>query len=282
MALASYGFYAFGDAAIRGIGQRLPALEMAFIGAIVSLLMSPLVARGPDFPIALIRPKHWWRWLLRGLFAVGGTVSGIVAWSQLPLAQTASILFLSPILTVALTPLVLKEKVTVREWIGLVIGFAGVLVVLRPGLWSLHWAHFAAIGCAVCGAGTTLLVRATRDEETPASMYGAACLSVIAVGAVSLAGHVVVPSARDGLLVLAFTVCGALAGMIQLFVWRQGRAALVAPVQYSQEVWGVVLGLLLFSERPDLMTIIGASLIVLGGVWPHVRWAQIPGSARTL
>jgi len=270
MGLGAFGFYSLGDAAVRGMGQRLPALELAFVGAIVSLLFAPLVAQGKGLPMALVRPKRWSLWLLRGVLAIGGTALGIIAWGSLPLAQTASILFLGPLLTVALTPLILKEKVGVREWIGLFLGLAGVLVVLRPEIQALGPGHFAAMGCAICGAGTTLLIRATRDEETPASMYGAACLSVAAAGAVSLLQHVVIPSPKDCLLLVVFTSCGTVANIILLFVWRLGRAALVAPVQYTQELWGIGLGFVLFSEVPRPTTLAGAALIVFGGILPLI------------
>lgn len=268
LALAAYGLYSLGDASIRGVGTRLPAFEMAFIGALVSLLMSPLVLRNSGGLTDLVRPRKGWRWALRGVFAIGGTLSGIFAWSRLPLAETAAILFLSPLLTSFIAPLFLREKQTLANGLATIAGLIGVLIVLRPGLRELSLAHAAALCCALCGAGTGVLLRATKDDESAGAMYGASVLSVLVVCGLGALNHFVLPTKATAWLMFAYTVCGGLANILLMYAWRFGPALVVAPIQYSQIFWGIVFGLLFFAEAPDAYTVVGGLTIVISGIAP--------------
>jgi len=269
-ALGAFGLYSLGDASIRGIGHAVPPFELAFFAAAISLAISPVVlgrsARWED----LIRPNRWWRWWARGGLAIGGTVLGINAWANLPLAEAAAILFLGPLLTSAFTPLVLREKVPASDWFALVAGFIGVIIVLRPGLRQLQWAHFAALGCAVCSSAAGLLLRYTEDRETAATMYGASAIGVCLVGGGATLSHFVIPPPATLGFLLAFTGCGAFANVFLMYAWRKGPVSAVATAQYSQIIWGVLLGYFFFAEIPDLATRIGAALIFLSGVCPFL------------
>ncbi|ESQ86492.1 DMT family transporter [Asticcacaulis benevestitus] len=271
LGLAAYSLYSLGDASIRGIGTSLPPFELAFVGAVVSLMLSPLVLGRSLSAIELVRPHRWWRWLLRGCFAVGGTVSGIYAWSRLPLAEAAAILFLAPLLTSTLIPFCLREKTTLLNWLASLIGFLGVLIVLRPGLRELNSGHLAALVCALCGAGTGLLLHATRDEESAASMYGASALSVLAISGIAAVSHWVSPSGSAFWLIVAYASCGALANVVLMYAWRRGPAFSVASTQYSQLLWSIGLGFVFFSETPDVATRVGVTVIALAGIWPLLK-----------
>ena len=265
LGLVAFALYSVGDSLIRALGPGVPAYELAFIGAVASLVLSPLTLGGRVSLNALVRPNRWRWWCLRGLFAVGGTIAGIYAWSTLPLAETSSILFINPLLTSALTPALLAERVRRRDWIASTVGFAGVLMVLRPGFQHLAPGHICAVVCAACGAGTGLLLRATRTTETPAAMHGASVLSVILVAGIGTACRFVLPAPADMALIAGYTLFCGLAGIILMYAWRRGPAGLIAPTQYSQVIWGIALGYFCFAEIPNATTVWGALFVVLAG-----------------
>ncbi len=270
LAMAAYGLYSLGDASIRGLGTRLPPFETAFIGGLVSLALAPLVLGRSANVLSLVRPKQWLPWIVRGGCAVGGTVSAIYALGRLPLAEAATILFLGPLLTALLVPLLVREVIGAATWVSIIGGFAGVLIVLRPGLRELTLADFAALICALCGAGAGLILRATQDKESAASMYGASVLPVVVVSGIALVHGFVVPAGETLGFLLLYTVCGALANLLLMFAWRIGPALAVAPTQYSQILWSLLLGLVLFSQIPDLPTALGAAIIVVAGLSPRI------------
>ena len=266
MALSAYGLYSLGDASIRGIGNSLPPFELAFFAAIVSLAISPVVLGKSARWVDLVRPNRWWHWLARGGLAVGGTLLGIYAWANLPLAEAASILFLGPLLTSVFIPLLFRERVAVPDWVALAGGFIGVIIALRPGIRELGWAHFAALGCALCGSLAGILLRYTENRETAATMYGASAVAVCLVGGAASLGNFVVPNGETIGLLLAFTGFGAFANILLMYAWRRGPVLIVAPTQYSQIIWGVLLGFIFFTEVPDVPTRIGALVIILSGI----------------
>ena len=197
-------------------------------------------------------------------------MSAIYALGRLPLAEAATILFLGPLLTALLVPLLVREVIGAATWVSIIGGFAGVLIVLRPGLRELTLADFAALICALCGAGAGLILRATQDKESAASMYGASVLPVVVVSGIALVHGFVVPAGETLGFLLLYTVCGALANLLLMFAWRIGPALAVAPTQYSQILWSLLLGLVLFSQIPDLPTALGAAIIVVAGLSPRI------------
>lgn len=216
----------------------------------------------PNRPLA-----HVWRGLL-GLVSMGLTFQALIL---LPLAEATAINFTAPIFATILSFLILKEAVGVHRWAAVMVGFAGVLVVTRPGGSSLPMLGVGiALAAAFCQASvTTTLRRLQRSEHVSAIVFWFA-ISGIVVGGLAMP----VFGSAHGPAAFALVIAGGLAGGLgQLFMTASLRAPVssVAPFDYLQIVAATAYGWLLFSDVPGFTTIAGASLIAASGLYTAWR-----------
>jgi len=206
---------------------------------------------------------------LRSLLLAACNLMFSTALAYLPLTDATAIGFASPLLTVALAALWLRETVAPRRWLGVGLGLAGVLIALRPPFLtgeSMHWAALLPLGTATAFAVYSILTRrlaAIDDSRTTILHTGFA-----ATLATTLAQPFVwVPPALPdwGLLVLLGTLGGAGHGLLVL-AYARAPASLLAPLSYTQLVWATLAGVVVFADWPDGWTLLGAAVISLGGV----------------
>lgn len=212
----------------------------------------------PNRPMA-----HVWRGLL-GIVSMGLTFQALIL---LPLAEATAINFTAPIFATILSFFVLREAVGVHRWTAVMVGFAGVLVVTRPGGSSLPMLGVAiALAAAFCQATvTTTLRRLQRSEHFAAIVFWFA-VSGIVVGALAMPAFGAAHGAKAFALVIAG---GLIGGLGQLFMTASLRAPVssVAPFDYLQIVAATAYGWLLFSAVPTFSTIAGAGLIAASGLY---------------
>lgn len=213
--------------------------------------------------------------VLRGLLLLGCTVCFFVAISEIPLADANAIGFVAPLMTVALSVLVLKEKVGIRRWSAVIAGFAGVLVILRPGFQEIHWAYILVLVMALLFAAFSLMTRALGRSEDPIAMLFYTAL-VGGLGA-SLALPFVwtEPSLAEWAFLAAVGLIGGSSHLVLIHAYRLGPASLIAPYQYTQIAWSIALGALLFGDLPDAYTLLGTSIIIAAGLYVLLREAQL-------
>ena len=253
--------------------QGLNAPELVFYRSLFSLPVvlfwvlrrESLAALRPNRPLA-----HVWRSGL-GLLSMGLTFQALIL---LPLADATAINFTAPIFATILSFLILKEHVGAHRWAAVVIGFAGVLIVARPGSSSLPLLGLciALLGAVGQAGVTTTLRRLQRSENVAAIVFWFAVAGVVVGGAfMPLFGQLHGPEAI--MLVLA----GGLAGGIgQLLMTSSLRApvSVVSPFDYLQIVAATAYGWLLFSDVPSGYTLGGAALIAASGIYTAWREHQ--------
>jgi len=248
----------------------LNAPELVFYRSLFSLPVVLLwVLKRENF--AALRPNnplsHMWRSAL-GLVSMGLTFQALIL---LPLADATAINFTAPIFATILSFLILREHVGLHRWTAVFVGFAGVLVVARPGGSSLPALGVTvAIIAAICQAGvTTTLRQILRSENMSAIVFWFAVAGIVVGGALMpLFGHV------HGFAPMAFVIAGGVLGGIgQLFMTASLRAPVsaVTPFDYLQIVAATAYGWLFFSDVPTRQTIIGATLIAGSGLYTAWR-----------
>jgi len=206
---------------------------------------------------------------LRSLLLAACNLLFSTALAHIPLADATAVGFASPVLTVALAALWLRERVGWRRWAGVGIGLLGVLIVLRPPFLTgapMHWAMLLPLGTAALFAVYQILTRrlAGLDDSRTTILHTGFAATI----ATSLAQPLVWtwPSGGDwAVLVLLGLLGGAGHGLLVL-AYARAPASLLAPLSYTQLVWASLAGILVFGDWPDRTSLLGAAVIAAGGL----------------
>lgn len=271
LGLLGFAVFATNDVGVKILGQTYAPIQTLFFlvlfGCPVALVM--LVS---DPIEASLRPK---RPLWVGLRIVGylmNSLCGFYAFAVLPLAQVYSLLFAAPLMITLLAVPVLGERLGVHRLAALVVGFVGVLIVLRPGGDArLELGHLAAFGAAFGGALAAISGRKVGDVERSAVLLVYPMLAALVLSGMALpAVYQPVPLEDLGLFALVAALNFA-ATLIVIAAFRSGEAAVVSPMNYSQILWATIFGTLLFDEVPDMATLLGSFVIIASGLYLLVR-----------
>ncbi|MDC0739211.1 DMT family transporter [Cognatishimia sp. SS12] len=270
LSLAAFTNYAFHDVIVRYLGSNYSPLQVLFFTSLLSFPLMILILVG-DRSESNLRPVHPWWMALRSLTMVVGASSGFYAFATLPLAQVYSILFTVPLIITLLSIPVLGEKVGVHRAGAIIVGLLGVLVVVRPGAEPLSSGHAAAFTAAICVALQSVVARRIGNDERSIVMMVFPFLAILVVMGTGM-GFVYEPiPLMDFWAMAAVAVMGFVSGLLLVGAYRLGEAAIVAPMQYCQIIWGTIFGALLFNERPDTLTLVGAVIIIASGVYIVLR-----------
>lgn len=276
----TYGVFACGDAGVKALGGTLPVFQIVFFTTLfASAVLFFHRPRGEHWR-NLFRMKRPTLVLLRAASGVIAGILGVVAFTSLPLAEAYALIFLMPMFVTVLSVPFLKEAIGWRRWSAVLLGLAGVALVVRPGFRELLPGHFAAMGVAFFAAVTVITLRAIGHSEQRVTLMGTAMLAALAVNGVLMLPEFVMP-APNQLALLAFAgTCGGIGHMGMMAALRRAPANRVAPTQYSQIVWAVLIGALIFHERPDTLAVAGIVIVVASGLFTFIREEQTAGWSR--
>ena len=270
LALLAFGIFATHDVFIKVLGGSYSPIQIVFFSVLLSFPLATLSLMRDATPGTLL-PRHPWWMLTRTVAAVVTGFCAFYAFSVLPLAQVYAILFASPLLITILAVPILGEKVRLRRGLAVLVGLAGVMVVLRPGSTTLELGHAAALLAAVGGSLTSIIVRKIGADERPVvlmlyPMVG----NFLVMGALLATVYRPMPFQHLGMLAVisAFAFC---AGLLIISAYKAGEAVIVAPMQYSQILWATAYGMLFFDETPDGATVLGAAIIIASGLYIVLR-----------
>lgn len=212
---------------------------------------------------------------IRGLLLLGCTICFFTAISLIPLTDANSIAFVAPLITVALSAFVLREKVGIRRWAAVGIGFVGVLIVLRPGFNEIHWAYFLVLGMATMFSIFGLMTRSLNRTEAPVAMqFHAALVGFIGTG-ILIFFYWETPTLREWVFLIVIGAIGGVSHQILIFGFRYASASLLAPFHYIVIIWATIYGYFIFGDVPEVWTFAGAALIVTAGLYVWIRERQI-------
>ena len=280
LALLSFALFASHDVVVKFLGGSYAPFQIVFFSVLFSFpLVSLMLIR--DTTPGHLRPIHPWWTALRTVSAVITGICVFYAFSVLPLAQTYAILFAQPLVITVLAIPILGERVRLRRWIAVLVGLAGVIVVLRPGGTELSLGHAAALVGACSGALAAIVVRKIGHEERSVVLLLYPMLTNFVIMACALP-FVYQPMPIEHLGAVGVMAVLAIAGgFVLIGAYRNGEAVIVAPMQYSQLLWATLYGALFFDEWPDAMTLAGAVLIIGSGVYIVLRESRSTASENT-
>ena len=271
----AFAAYAFSDAFVKSLRGSLPAYEAVFFGAALGLTALPFIKGDGDRWREVLFAHRQGLWLVRAVASAVGSIAAVIAFTALPMAEAFALIFLLPIFVTILSVLVLKERVGWRRWSAVVAGFIGVLVVLRPGFRALGVGHLAAMICGLAGAISMIALRLAGPHEKRITLYGAGMVgSMLLTGVLMLADFRWPSLAQIGLL-LGYGLLAALASVLLMLATQKAPANHVAPTQYSQMLWAVLLGYVLFHDQLDWPMAVGIAIILGAGLFTFVREEKV-------
>lgn len=270
LALLAFAIFATHDVIVKVLGGIYSPFQIVFYSVLLSFPLAMIMLMRDATPGTLV-PVHPWWLALRTVAAVATGVSAFYAFSVLPLAQTYAILFAAPLLITILAIPVLGETVRIHRWMAVLVGLAGVLVVLRPGQTDLSLGHLAALVAAVGGSLASIVVRKIGSDERPVVMLLYPMMATFIVMACALP-FVYKPMPIEHLGMLGIIAAFAwVAGRLVIAAYQAGEAAIIAPMQYSQIIWASIFGYLFFDEVIDGATALGAAIIIASGLYIVLR-----------
>lgn len=279
LALAGFAIYSAHDVLIKLLGGAYSPFQVVFFSVFFAFPLTSLMLIGEAEP-ATLRPVHPWWMAARTLAIVVASGCAFYAFSVLPLADTYAILFSMPIFVTLLAIPLLGERVRLRRGIAIAVGLAGVLIVLRPGQAALTLGHATALVAALCSALAATIVRKTGRDERSVTMLLYPSLATFVVMGATLP-FVYVPMEGLHFAMSAMIALFAFVAMLMMIgAYKRTEAAVIAPMQYSQMVWAVIYGWLIFDEWPGINTAIGVILIIASGIYIVFRESR-GGSSRT-
>ncbi len=253
----------------------VPLVMFVRYGVNLALLLAVF---GPRHGRDLLRTNRTGLVIVRASSLVVGSLTMGLALRYMPVAETVAIVYLSPFIVMILAATLMGETVGRFDWLGAALGFAGVMLIVRPGSGLDTFGVVLSLINACSAATYTLLSRVLAKSETMASMlvytagFGLVAFAVMTVVLALGAGGIgALPQGRDWAFMLALGVFATLGHFLITAAYREAPAALLAPVNYMHLIWAGLFGWLFFGALPDAISTLGMALIGLSGAGVALR-----------
>jgi len=262
--------FAMLDGQAKYVMQTLPPPVAVFFRYLIAFLFAIAIIPRAGGPLLLVT-RHPLVQIIRGLMLLASTFLNFTAITYLQLAQTASISFTIPLWVCALSVPLLGEHVGIRRWSAVIVGFLGVLVIMRPGTMNFHWAMFLSLGAALCGAIYNIATRKVGGRDrTETSLFYVGLVGAMGA-ALPLPLHWQMPVGTQWLFLLGMGLCGGIGHFLLTQAHRLAPASALAPFVYTQIVWMILIGFVVFHDVPDAWTLAGAGIVIASGLFVFAR-----------
>ena len=257
------------DATVKYLGANtdIPIMEIIWIRFVVHAALS-IVFLGPqNLPRLIKSTKPLQQWL-RGGFMLGATLCNFVAVNYLRLDQTATIFFLTPLVIAALAGPILNEWVGWRRLTAILAGFAGIIIVMRPGFGWIHWAVIFSFGATLCYACYSIVTRylAAYDSSEVTQFY-TPLTGVVVTMPLAFADWTWPTEPMIYPLLIWLGISGAIGHWLLILAHGRAPAPVLAPFIYVNLVWMTILGFAVFGDVPDVATLAGGAVVIGSGLY---------------
>ena len=264
--LAGFFCFAISDTAAKKLTEEMHPLQVVWFRqlGLLSVALWILSRRG----FRVLATRHPFLQSARGFVAAMSATCFILAVREVPLADAVAVSFVAPFMVTALGALILREPVGIRRWSAIAVGFAGMLIVVRPGAGIFH----PAIGLVVVAAGffaaRQILSRLIGSDDPTATTIAYTSLVSTVLLTVPLMIVWRMPESDWVLVSLVIVACAAALGEVLVIrALELAHAVVLAPMQYSMILWSTALGFIVFNTLPDRYTLIGAAVIMCSGIY---------------
>lgn len=270
--MASMACFTFNDALIKLTDGAVPLMQLLFLRGILSSLLILALARWLGTLHFRIERRDWVMIAVRSLAEVGAAYFFITALLNMPLANVTAILQVLPLSVAVGAALIFREPLGWRRMAAILLGFLGMLLIVRPGpdgfsLWSLY-ALIAVICVTIRDLATK---RLSPEVPTMTVTLVAAATVMTSAGLVSTTTEWVTITPRLAALIVGASVFIIGGYFFSVRVMRVGEITFIAPFRYTGLIWALVLGWFVFGDWPTPLTLIGAGIVVATGVFTLYR-----------
>lgn len=255
------------DASVKWLGALYPTAQIMFFRCVVALVpvaVIILLRGGPG----ILRTSHKGLHLLRSVMGIGAMAFAFYAFSLMPLAEAVSILHTAPLFMTALSVILLREKVGLRRWTAILIGFVGMLIVVRPGADMLASGSIYMLTAAFLIGCTTIIIRHLGKIDDPVCITFYFTVTGVLVSSVGIfIQGWQQPSLRDLALLTMVGLFGGMAQYLMTLSYQHLTVGILAPLKYLTIVFGGSIAYLVWGEVPDLQSVVGIGIIVASGLY---------------
>lgn len=267
--------YVVNDAVMKLLFVDMALIQAVFLRGLITIPLLCLIVWRSKAAIRGLSHQNKWLVALRVGAETGATIAFLTALKHMPLANVSAILLALPLAVTMAAALFLGEPVGWRRWSAIIVGFAGVLIVIRPGLEGFNIYSLSAL---VAVAFITLREITTRRLTSDVPSLTVALWTTIGIttfSAVIMAGtEWRAVGQLSWLLLLGAAVAILFGSLLSVMAMRVGEISFVAPFRYTAMIWAIALGILIFGEWPDQPTLIGTGIIIATGIYSLHREQQ--------
>ena len=280
--VASMAAFSLEDLFIKSATKSLPLGQVLILfgigGMIVFMILTARRGEVLLHPAILSRPI-----VLRSICEVMGRSCFTLALALTPLSSASAILQATPLIVTIGAVIFFGETVGWRRWLATVIGLGGVLLILRPGLSGFEPASLFAVLGTLGFAGRDLATRAAPQSMSNMQLGVWGFFMLVVAGSLMLnwTGGIIWPSANNLLQIAGAIIFGVIAYNALTIAMLSGEISVIAPFRYTRLVFAMVLGVIIFAERPDSLTLLGSAIVVGCGLYSVFRERRLQQSAAS-
>lgn len=257
------------DTTAKYLSQTLPVPQVVWARYTVHALIL-VVLFAPRLP-RLLKTRRLGLQLVRSFMLLSTTLLFFLGLSRTPLASASAIMFLTPIIVTALSVPLLKERVGPRRWAGVLVGFMGAIIVIRPGGDLLHSASMLIFAAAFFNALFHITTRILgRTEDALTTLIYTAALGAL-ISSLWVPFFWVWPSFEEWALIGLLGLFGAVSQYALIRAYEAAAPTAIAPFTYTTLLWATLYGYVLFGDLPDQWTLLGAAIIISSGLYIFYR-----------
>lgn len=268
--LSATVIFTVSDAMAKIMVTRLDPVEVSWIRSVVVIIVSLPIAYAragrqifnPQFPL---------RQIMRGASILGSSLLFLTALSRMPLADASAINFVWPLLITVLSVIFLGERVGIRRWSATLVGFIGMLLIVRPGSSSFDASAIYPLGAALFWALASVMTRSMTSTDPPETTIIWSALVMLFGTSLILPYVWIMPTWGELGLGILIGLGSAVAHAIIVYAFERTSASSLAPFAYAQLVWATLLGYVVFNTIPDHWIFAGSALIVFSGIYTAHR-----------
>jgi drug/metabolite transporter (DMT)-like permease len=280
LVLIAMAILPFIDVIAKLLGQQgIPVVQLVwarfFFGALFTLPLA-LKAVGP----AALIPVNPMMNALRAACLVLGTIFFFLALKTLPIADTLAIYFVQPIMITALSPLVLGEHVGVRRWATVVIGFIGVIIIIRPGFQTVDIGAVYALLSGLCSAVYILVTRfLTGRAHAMVTTFQSSVIGAVPL-TIAIPWYWVAPDQQQWLLLVLLGAIAIAGHALITRAYDYAEASQLSPFNYTEMIMAVIVGWWFFGDFPDNFTFLGVAILITCSIYISFRERQLAIKAK--